>query len=116
MNTQTTLRLLIAINAIIQVLDVIVHAASNQLEPIRVTANAVILLWLALVAFKRLSARVGVISVGALVIYLALNLLFLVDAGTVNPSNGQPRVALFIFVALTAILSIASIALQNRRR
>jgi hypothetical protein len=36
--------------AFVQLLDIVLHAATNQLEPLRVSSNLVILLWLAIIA------------------------------------------------------------------
>lgn len=35
--------------ALVQIFDVIIHAASDQLEPLRVSSNVIILVWLAIV-------------------------------------------------------------------
>lgn len=40
--------------AILQVFDILIHAAADQLEFLRVTANIIILVWLAIVFLGRL--------------------------------------------------------------
>lgn len=105
--------LLAAALAVIQVVDIVIHAGSNQLEPSRVLSNGLILLWVALVVSGRLGAwflRASAALVGG---YVVLNLAFLLTEGTVNPTNDQPRVALFVLVGLTVVLSSAIITRQR---
>jgi len=89
--------------ALLQVFDIIIHAATNQLEALRVTANIVILLWLAANSMGWLTAKPKYAAIAAPVIYLGLNLTFLTRAGFTN--NGEPRTMLFILVTLTMALS-----------
>lgn len=90
--------------AILQVLDIAVHAATDQLEMLRVTSNVIILLWLAAVMFGKFNSKVPALSaVGA---YLLLNIVFLIREGVTNPEQGGGlRVTLFLFVILTTVLS-----------
>jgi len=48
-NTNTLLKVLGIGIALVQIFDVIIHAASDQLEPLRVSSNVNILVWLAIV-------------------------------------------------------------------
>ena len=48
-NTNTLLKVLGIGIALVQIFDVIIHAASDQLEPLRVSSNVIILVWLAIV-------------------------------------------------------------------
>ena len=90
--------------AILQVLDIAVHAATDQLEILRVSSNGVILLWLAVVVFGKFKSKVP--AIGAIGMYLLLNLIFLAREGVTNPEQGGGlRVALFLFVILTTALS-----------
>jgi hypothetical protein len=48
-NTNTLLKVLGIGIALVQIFDVIIHAASDQLEPLRVSSNVIILVWLVIV-------------------------------------------------------------------
>lgn len=48
-NTNTLLKVLGIGIALVQIFDVIIHGASDQLEPLRVSSNVIILVWLAIV-------------------------------------------------------------------
>lgn len=88
------LALLIAL----QVLDLVVHVATMQIEPLRIASNGVISIGAiagALVSGSR--ARSTFFLAAGL--YLMLNLLFLAQHGLVNPSTDGLRLALFVFVA-----------------
>ena len=92
--------------AIVQLADILIHAATNQLEPIRVASNIVILLWLAVVAsggFKSRYLWMPVISIG---VYFILNLIFLALEGVTNAAQGgELRIALFLLMFITLVLS-----------
>jgi len=90
----------------LQVLDIAVHIATDQFEPLRIASNLVIsLAAIAAVFLSRHSSRLLLVSGG---FYLALHLLFLVQFGLTNPATGTMRVPLFVLVAgslaLTALL------------
>jgi hypothetical protein len=89
-----------------QIFDVIIHAATNQLEPIRVAANVIILLWLVVINLGRFKANFLPVSFGSIGTYLVLNLIFLAREGLTNPTQGnEPRLMLFLLLALTVTLS-----------
>lgn len=91
--------------AIVQVFDILIHAATDQLEFLRVTSNFVILIWLAILFFNKRMIKPSA-SFGSISLYLFLNLLFLAQAGLTNPAQGDaPRTMLFILVILTILLS-----------
>jgi len=97
-------RLSIAI-ASVQVVDILIHAATDQIEPLRVLSNAVILLWLGLAAAGRVKGK-G-LPLAAVAIYLLLNALFLVQAGITNPQQGDAvRWVLLLLVALTVTFAL----------
>lgn len=92
---------------LVQTLDVAVHVAAEQVEPVRILSNCL------LVGFGGLalavdSRRQTLLWFGA-TLYLLLNLLFLGDHGIVNPRTDSLRIPLFGFVVvslgLTAWLS-----------
>ncbi|NUM44824.1 MAG: hypothetical protein HUU38_08950 [Anaerolineales bacterium] len=90
--------------ALLQIVDLLLHAATGQLEPLRVTSNLIILLWLVLGAFGKLKTRrAALLATGS---YLALNLLFLALNGVTNPAQGgELRITLFVLVALSTVLA-----------
>lgn len=105
-NTTTMLKILGIGIAVVQVLDIIIHAATNQLEILRVSSNIIVLLWLAMVASGRLNMQFLVTAFSTIGLYLLLNLIFLAHEGIINVEQGGGlRVALFLLVLLTSILS-----------
>lgn len=105
--------LLIAI-ALLQLFDIFIHAATNQLEFLRVTSNLVILVWLALVFVGKIDT-ILLAAIGFVGLYLILNTIFLVQAGLTNPAQGgAPRTMLFTLVVLTVILSVV-LAFQQKK-
>ena len=92
--------------ALIQLFDILIHAATNQLEIIRVTSNVIILLWLAVVASGRVNARFLLTAIGAIGLYFILNVSFLAREGLTNvQQGGEPRIMLFLLMFLTLSLS-----------
>lgn len=103
--------------AITQLFDVVIHAATDQLEPLRVIANLAILLWLGALAIGKFQAQTLSMSLGAIGLYLALNLIFLAREGLTNPAQGDAvRVMLLLLVATTTALAMALVALLPRGR
>lgn len=105
--TSWSTRALGAVIAIIQIVDIFIHVATNQVEPIRITSNIIILLWLAMVFIVR-NVQIDFLktAIGSIAAYLALNVTFLMLKGVTNPEQGgEPRVVLFVLVFLTTALS-----------
>jgi hypothetical protein len=95
---------------LVQGLDVGVHVAAGQLEPLRVAANVLIALW-AVVAVVRTDAARGLAVRGALGGYLLLNAVFVALDGPTNPAQGGAvRWMLFALVVATtvAVLGLAT--------
>lgn len=92
---------------LIQLFDIVIHAASDQLEPLRVTSNLIILAWVAVLLAGKLGEKIKTAALGSVGAYLALNLIFLVLEGLTNPLSGAPRSMLFLLVILTTALSSA---------
>lgn len=114
-NTATIVQALGFGIAIIQLLDLIIHAATNQLEIIRVTSNVVILLWLAFVASGKANIRFRGIAIRSISLYLILNIIFLESEGLTNAEPGGGfRVVLFLLMFLTLVLSAALTYIHNR--
>ncbi len=92
--------------AVIQLVDIILHIATNQAEPIRIASNLIVLLWLGVLSARVVAPQFRMIAVGVIALYLALNLIFLATAGITNAAQGGGlRVTLLAFVALTTALS-----------
>jgi len=92
--------------ALVQVIDIILHVATNQAEPIRITSNIVVLLWLAFLAFGKFKQGLRLMTVGFIGVYLALNIAFLAMNGLTNAEQGGTvRVALIVLILLTVILA-----------
>lgn len=108
---RATLVLVIALVGV-QLIDAVVHLATGQVEVIRLIASAVIVI-AAVVANAVPVGRRSVMAIGA-AIYLALNVVFLVDAGAVNSVTGAPRIAMIVFVVLSLATAIV-LALRMRR-
>ena len=116
-NSTMILRLLGIGIALIQLFDIIIHAATNQIEPLRVSSNIIILLWLAVVASDRFNAKFMQVAVGSIGSYLVLNLIFLILEGVTNPNQGgELRVMLFLLLFLTVGLSSRLTTLYSRRQ
>lgn len=115
--TLIMIKSLIAAIAAIQVLDILVHAATNQLEVLRVSSNIIILAWLITLMLNKANKKSRLYPYASLGIYLVLNILFLTQEGLINASQGGGlRVALLLFVSLTMISSIVFATLATRRK
>jgi len=91
---------------LVQLIDILIHAATSQLEPLRVASNLIILLWLAITASGRLNVKSLLTAVVSITAYLILNLIFLASEGLTNPQQGGTlRVTLFVLIFITVALS-----------
>ena len=97
----------------IQLLDIVIHAATDQLEPVRVVANLIIFAWVAIVMSGRISVKTVRMAVSAIGAYLLLNILFLATEGVTN-TGGDLRSMLFLLVCLTVALSTLLTVLRRR--
>ncbi|MBX3084869.1 MAG: hypothetical protein KF716_24755 [Anaerolineae bacterium] len=92
--------------ALVQIVDIILHVATNQAEPIRITSNLAVLVWLAFLAFGKFKQGFRLMTVGFIGVYLALNIAFLAMSGLTNAAQGGGlRVTLLVLIALTVILA-----------
>jgi len=89
----------------IQILDIIVHFLTNQLETIRVQSNIVIMMWTIFLFIQTRALSKSIITTISISIYLILNLLFIFQNGIVNSQSGDFRIALIMFVLLTISLA-----------
>lgn len=109
MTKRATLPLMLLLG--LQVLDVLVHVAADQFEPLRLTASAMMSLG-AVGAFLTPAQSRTAAPLSALG-YLALNVLFVVENGIVNPETDQLRIPLMVFVAGTLALVAWLVASLN---
>ncbi len=101
---------------LIQMADMFIHAAADQLEFIRVAANVIILLWMAVLLFGHFNSAPLISSLGAIGSYLLLNVVFLAREGFTNPTQGgSPRSILFALVLSTIVLSIVLAFKSNKK-
>ncbi len=91
---------------IVQLFDIAIHAATNQLEPLRVVSNLIILAWIFVLLSGKLRKKIKSVSLGSISTYLGLNLIFLALEGLTNPNTGAPRNMLFLLVILTTAISV----------
>ena len=84
----------------LQIIDITVHVLSDQIEPLRILANALVIIWFIQI-YKYKSKNLGYLVT---TIYLGLNTLFLVLNGLSN--NGEPRIFFWISISLTVLISI----------
>ncbi|MCP4543485.1 MAG: hypothetical protein GY832_40755 [Chloroflexi bacterium] len=101
------LKALSVVITIVQFFDIYIHAATDQLEPLRVASNLIILAWTWIVVLLagKLGEKIKSITIGSIGAYLGLNIIFLALEGLTNPNNGTLRVTLFLLVILTTAFS-----------
>ena len=100
------LRLLGVVIILIQLFDIIIHVSTDQVEPIRIASNLVIIFWSIAAMAGWLKERFRNISLAAIGAYFVLNVIFLAQNGLTNPEQGGAlRVTLFALVFLTVTLS-----------
>ncbi|MEO1043356.1 MAG: hypothetical protein AAFX52_13825 [Pseudomonadota bacterium] len=87
---------------VVQALDLFVHVAVGELEPIRVMSNVIIVLGGVITLASFASRLLAAALAGFL--YLLLNVLFLVDQGWIKPATGAPRIPLIVFVATSLLI------------
>ena len=83
----------------LQIIDITVHVLSNQIEPLRILANALIIIWFIQI-YKYNSKNISYLVI---TIYLGLNTLFLILNGLSN--SGEPRIFFWISISLTSLIS-----------
>lgn len=117
-NTRREFRWLPAAIALVQLFDIVIHAVSGMIEPIRVIANVVLLIWLGIVVSGRLNHMAWRVATGSVGVYLLLNAVFLATAGFTNPDDGgQFRTVLVVLVGMSVALAAwLTITTANRER
>ena len=90
---------------LIQVADLIVHVLANQVEPLRITANVIIIIWL-LLPSKNLTKS---LSLGSISLFAILNIYFLSQFGITN--DGSPRI--FFWGAVISTLALSGYFIKN---
>ncbi|MEO1564199.1 MAG: hypothetical protein AAFR98_12245 [Pseudomonadota bacterium] len=87
----------------VQVFDIGLHVAVNEVEPLRVLSNLVLIAGASFGALAQQNWR-PVIWTAALA-YVILNLAFVAIYGLVNPETGINRAPLFVFMAVSLWLT-----------
>ena len=90
---------------LIQVADTTVHVLANQIEPLRIIANIIIIIWL-LLPSKNLTKS---ISLGSISLFAILNIYFLSQFGITN--EGSPRI--FFWGAVISTLALSGYFIKN---
>lgn len=88
---------------VLQVLDIVIHFAANQIEPLRLLASGV--LAAALISTRFLTQRNFSLLGPAIGIYFAFNIFFVLQNGLINNVSGEPRVALILLVIASCVSS-----------
>ena len=84
---------------LIQVADVTVHVLANQVEPLRITANVIIIIWI-LLPLKSMTKSFSLVSIS---LFAILNIYFLSQFRVTN--DGSPRIFFWGAVVSTLVLS-----------
>ncbi|MDQ2092463.1 hypothetical protein [Marimonas arenosa] len=88
----------------VQLFDIIIHVATDQVEPIRIASNALLGLWAIGTVFSLVPAKAATI---AITLYLILNGWFVALHGVTNQDQGGAvRVTLFVLVGLSTALAL----------
>ena len=90
---------------LIQAADITVHVLANQVEPLRITANVIIIIWL-LLPLKNLTKP---LSLGSVSLFAILNIYFLSQFGITN--DGSPRI--FFWGAVISTLALSGYFIKN---
>jgi hypothetical protein len=91
---------------LIQLFDIIIHVYTDQVEPIRITSNFIIIVWIITALIGLLKEWLRTISIAAIGTYIVLNAIFLAQNGLTNPEQGGAlRTTLFLLVLFTVTLS-----------
>lgn len=98
---------------LVQVFDILVHVLTNQVEPIRIVSNIIIIAWVLSNIFSVIPLNRAA-GFGVLFLYLVLNTIFLFLEGVLN-AYGDYRILFFIFILTTLILSLQFSAAYHRQ-
>jgi hypothetical protein len=105
-NTAIARKTLVIAIVIVQLIDIVLHAATHQLELLRVSSNLVILLWAAITVSGWLRPNLRLAALVSIAAYLVLNLIFLALYGITNPAQGGAlRVSLVVLIFATLALA-----------
>lgn len=112
----SSLSKIIAIGIVgLQVFDIVIHVATNQIELMRIVSNFVVMTWVGALLLGRSPRNFRLVGYGALTVYALLNILFVAIHGLTNPNQGDAlRIVLFILVFFTLGLSILTIHLSRK--
>ena len=97
------IRILLYTLIAVQITDLALHLATGQIEPLRIASNALIGGWALVLLRQKPPCWIGMTAVLA---YLALNAIFLMQHGLYNPNQGgELRIPLFVMVGVSALIS-----------
>lgn len=105
-NRKSLIYILAAVVALVQVFDIVIHLANGFFEPIRLTSNVFIFVWLGIVLSGRLNHISWRVMSGFVGVYVLLNVVFVATEGFINPETGEFRTVLFVLVGVTVVLSV----------
>lgn len=88
----------------LQILDVIVHVATQQIEPLRIASNIVMII-AALAGVRLAGSTSRAVLFLAAGLYSVLNLAFVFQHGLANPSTGALRVPFIAFVVASLVIA-----------
>ena len=74
---------------LVQLFDDAIHIATEQFEPIRITANVIIIVWIIATLTGWIKERFRSSSLAAIGVYLLLNLIFFGPKRTHQPGTGR---------------------------
>ncbi|CAJ1433343.1 unnamed protein product [Effrenium voratum] len=105
---------------VVQFLDIMVHVATDQVEILRIIGSVAIMIWAGIWAglrcggasFPKMMPVLWLCWAAIALIYLVLNIIFLIEEGFTN--DGRPRITLFLFVIATLGLGCGGVFLLAR--
>lgn len=111
-NQRRKLMALGSIIIVIQLFDIAVHILTNQVEPIRIISNVIIMALILSNVFsiKPLNQTIAYVAVVA---YFILNIIFVIR-DSIWTENGDLRIVFFLLVISTLLLSILFIRTTHK--
>ena len=111
-NQRRKLMALGSIIIVIQLFDIAVHILTNQVEPIRIISNVIIMALILSNVFsiKPLNQTIAYVAVVA---YFILNIIFVIR-NSIWTENGDLRIVFFLLVISTLLLSILFIRTTHK--
>lgn len=89
----------------IQIFDIVIHVAVNRAEPLRIASNIVTILWIISQFFDIQKAQEKMVSYATIIVYLALNIWFIIADNVFSYFTGQELGFMFTLIISTFVLS-----------